>query len=139
VDEVTQPAALVLGALVAVASLALCCLFAAVATVLCRQRRSNRPRGQVAIKPPAPEEEKPSVELSVISAPATVRPHRHLTTQRRSQVEVVDGCQHEALLAKEAHGHCAVHPQLPQDVCGTWRRSKEIPRIGKCRSFTSFQ
>ncbi|XP_059469923.1 hemicentin-1-like [Neocloeon triangulifer] len=127
VDEVAQPAALVLGALVAVASLALCCLFAAVATVLCRQRRSSRPRA--AVKPPAPEEEKPSVELSVISAPATVRPHRHLPTQRRSQVEAEMCQQHEALLAKEA-AVGPVHPPPPQEVCGTWRRSKgELPRI----------
>lgn len=132
----TQPAALVLGALVAVASLALCCLFAAVATVLCRQRRSSRPRGAgAASKSPSPVEEKPPVELSVISAPATVRPHRHLTTQRRSQVEVVEGCQHEALLAKDMQVHspgCPSHQApMPHEMCGTWRRSKEMHRGGE--------
>ncbi|XP_065339430.1 hemicentin-1 isoform X2 [Cloeon dipterum] len=132
VDEVTQPAALVLGALVAVASLALCCLFAAVATVLCKQRRSSRPRA--AVKPPAVEEEKPAVELSVISAPATVRPHRHLPMLRRSQVEMEHCQQQEALLPKETITIMGgpAHQQAPQDICGTWRRSKaEVPRLAE--------
>lgn len=111
-----QPAALVLGALVAVASLALCCLFAAVAAVLCRHRRSApRPR----VVPPPPVASKP-MELSVISAPApaTVRPHRHL---RRSAGDEV--CQ-SALLCEET-----------TNMEEAWRRKSDPPRSGKKHAF----
>ncbi|KAF4521868.1 hypothetical protein B566_EDAN003744, partial [Ephemera danica] len=120
-NEVAQPAALVLGALVAVASLALCCLFAAVAAVLCRHRRAA-PRSR-----PQPPADKP-LELSVIAppppapAPATVRPHRHLGPHRRSAGQQDnDPSSQTALLTEQVNDP-------------SWRRSSGEPQPQQQRS-----